>query len=189
MQRRALGQADGIMHAEGISLSNNERKADMEYAVDLAKDHFSTIPHACGGFDIISETPEGLRIAGWILLPGMYFASIELHVNGKLALSSLPILRQDVATAWHGLRNSERSGFDFLLSKDIAGNAAFLTVIGKGENKPEARMDTMYRSDIDTSVPQPPAELMVRVAMMRDPHMFKMQGLRGYGEFMSAIRS
>lgn len=112
-----------------------------------------------------------------------------MYWNGELVGSADVELRQDVASVFPWISHAGRSGFSFSLANLTAEVARVgrLDLLGCQDGRPIARLGSVFRADLDTAVLTPPPELMERVADTRNPHFFKIGGLKLFGEFVDAI--
>jgi SAM-dependent methyltransferase len=147
------------------------------------------VAQAWGCFESVSPGPDGLLVAGWMQLLGQDFSSFRLMLNGKSAAASEVYLRPDVAEVYPRVTGADRSGFHFMVP--IAGTdpmtSGRVDVLGCVGDRPVARMSTRFRADLDRLMPTPPTELMVRVASVGDPSIFKAGGLKSFTDFYDAI--
>lgn len=151
---------------------------------------FDNIELARGYFEEIMEVQSVLLVQGWMLLPDREFSSFRIYLNGKLAGSAEVVLREDVAHAFPWIPHAIHSGFRLQLQGAAVETirAGWLDVVGcHQDGRPIARLDSRFRTDLDTAVPAPPPELMQRVAHTQHPHFFKIGGLKSFGEFADAL--
>jgi SAM-dependent methyltransferase len=150
--------------------------------------HLAGIELARGYFEEISYTGGELSVGGWMLLPSTPFDSMRLLVNGEPAASCPVTLREDVARVFPQFPHAVRAGFRFRVEQPAtAVHRCRIDVLGCREGTPAGRLSTLFRVDLATAVPTPPARLMQRVAATEDPMFFKVGGLQSFGEFLGPI--
>ncbi len=145
---------------------------------------------ARGYFDEITFVQGELLISGWMLLPDKEFDSISVYWNGELVGSADVELRPDVAGVFPWIPHAQRSGFRFRLPKAIAETARVgrLDLLACQDGRPIARLSTPFRADLDAVVPTPPQELTEKVGASGIPRLFRLEGLRLFGDIMEPIR-
>jgi SAM-dependent methyltransferase len=157
-----------------------------DFADCLDDSHVAGIELARGYFEEISHVAEELVVKGWILLPTIAFDSVRILIDGQLADTAAIIGREDVAKAFPQIPHANRSGFRFGLKRPAVSRSR-IDILGVERDRARGCLSTLFRPDLDTAVPTPPAELMERVASTRDPMFFKVGGLKSYGEFLRPI--
>lgn len=161
---------------------------DRDFADLVDETHLQEIERARGYFEELSYASGELIVKGWILLPTAEFDSIRVLLDGELADSSAVTVREDVAEAFPGIPHARRSGFRFRLKRSAAAvNRCRIDILGVCDGRLAGRMSTLFRADLTTAVPTPPADLMDRVSAVREPSFFKAGGLKSFGEFLAPI--
>lgn len=151
-------------------------------------DRFGALEKARGCFDWIGLQGGNLQVLGWMLLPDRPFDAIRLYVNhqpqGQNEQSPLPHLGE----AFPSIAHADRCGFKFTIKPPAsdAYKAGRMKVLGFRGNKPIAVMDSLFRTDLDQSLPAPPAQLLKRV-WIQNAHVFRISGLKSFGEYAQAI--
>lgn len=136
---------------------------------------------ARGYLDRLGEDAGGLRIAGWLLLPGRCFDRLVLHVRGEHTTREIAIVsRPDVAAA-RGDVALERCGFDFVVPLDGVDFADPATtfeaeILGLVDDVPAGGMAVGYHRDTDH--PAPPAAMMLRATGNADPVFWRATGIK-----------
>lgn len=145
---------------------------------------------ARGSFGRIMPVNGGLVVSGWMLLPDREFESVQVHLDGRFGAAAEVDIREELGRWLWSIRHAKRSGFRAVLSQPRSATTGVLQldVLGCVANRPIARMSTWFRQGLDTAVPSPPAALMERVAAGSNPHQFKINGFRCFGEFLGPIR-
>jgi len=118
--------------------------------------------------------------------PRRQFTSVDAVLNGELVATQAPQTRDDVATALPWIPHAGESGFRITLSNVRSGDR--LEILGRRGQRVIARLESALRVDLDSAAPTPPAELIRRVAGQVDPHFFKADGLKGFTDFVDALR-
>jgi SAM-dependent methyltransferase len=166
----------------------NYSVSDLPLDVGLLSD----LDLACGFFDRITLMEDGFLVAGWMLLPNVEFDSIQLCLNGELVGSPKVELHQDregIGEFIQGVPHARRSGFRVVLDRSLINPSRVgrIDLLGCNNDRPVARMGTLFRTDLDSAVPTPPPELMLRVAATQNPNLFKLGGLKCFGDFLESI--
>ena len=155
----------------------------------LSSKRFDGLEHANGYIDEMACSADGLLVKGWMLLPRGELGSICVYLNDKLAGYAEPEIRQDVGRAFPHLLHAAKSGFRFYGKRpsDEPVEIARTDLIASINGQPVAKMTSLYRAGLDGAAPSPPPELMERVLGTRDARVFKLVGLKSFGEFLGAI--
>jgi SAM-dependent methyltransferase len=98
-------------------------------------------------------------------------------------------MRPDIGQVFPWIPHAARSSFSVRLGGDIFrdGQAIRVTLVGMADACPRARLDLLFRQDLDVLLPSPPEPLMERVTGNRQPLPFKIEGMKSFGEFMEPI--
>ena len=159
------------------------------HGLPVHMEDFDGLELARGYLEGIANVEDGFRVNGWMLLPDKEFDSISVYWNRELVGSADVVLRQDVARVFPWIPHAGRSGFLFRLPKAIADAARVgrLDLLGCQGGRAIARLSTLFRADIDSAVPTPPAELMDRIGACGNAPYFKLGGLKLFGDVMKPI--
>src|SRR3712207_5079399 len=124
-----------------------------------------------------------------MLLPDTNFDAIQVYLNGAPYGVADTTHRDDLGTHLTWIPHAVHSGFEFSLNRWAVelDRVYRLDLLGCEDNRSIARMSTLFRTDLDSAVPTPPPKLMDRVAATEDPHLFKVQGINCFGEFLEGI--
>jgi glycosyltransferase involved in cell wall biosynthesis/SAM-dependent methyltransferase len=165
-------------------------QTDRAIEISVPMEDFEAVELARGYFDLMAHIEGALVVKGWILLPDRSWNSVHVYLNEELAGSAEVKLREDVANTFPWIPHARTSGFQFRLpmSSTDAEKVRRVDVLGLQQGRPIARMRSPFRRDLGKEVPTPSPELMDRVANTRDPHSFKIGGLKAFGELLDAIR-
>ena len=150
---------------------------------------FEGIEIARGYFEAVTRLDGEFVVHGWMLLPNKEFDSVQFYWNGDLVDSAEIAPRKDVGEVFPWIPHASQSGFSVRLSKQLTEKVkvGHIDLLGCREGKPLAHMSSLFRTDIDTGVPVPPAALMERVAGSSNPRLFTVSGLTPFTEFFVAL--
>ncbi len=159
------------------------------YGLPVYAKDFEGIELARGYFEGIAVVESGYRVNGWMLLPDRELESISVYWNGDLVGSADVELRQDVASVFPWIPHAGRSGFVLRLPNAIADGARIgrIDLLGCQGGRGIALMNTLFRPDLDTVVPTPPAELTDRIGACGNDAYFKLGGLKLFGDVMEPM--
>ena len=153
---------------------------------DISTQCFQGIDHARGYIEEVGHSEGTWLVSGWMLRPEKPFSTIGVYFNEKLLGYADRVIRQDVARAFPQFLHAAESGFRFCAEKASVEfmEMGRVDLIGYHDSRPVARMSSFWWADIDKAVPGPPPELMERVLGTRDDRVFKIAGLKSFGEFL-----
>lgn len=151
-----------------------------------ASGRFENLKPARGYFGSFDQGAEGFHVGGWMsTVPPVEFSAFALYLNQELVGVAEP------GKAPENYRKVAGSPqlFEFHLAKTKGEipNFTRVEVLGCVGDRPERRLTTLLRWDMDTDVPTPPEKLMYRVTGNTDGKLVKGAGLRCAGNFLDAI--
>jgi SAM-dependent methyltransferase len=166
------------------------RKSIQSYDLSPHDTSLDGIDQARGYIDAGASTPDEVWIGGWMLHPDKAITALRVYLNdefvGRVDLEPRP----DVGQVFPWIPHATHSGFHVHLDKSKLGKmrSGHIDLVGCQGDQPVIRLSTLYRTDLDTAVPTPPADLMHRVTQTRDRQFFKLWGLKCYGDFLEFFR-
>ncbi|HEY2930700.1 MAG TPA: class I SAM-dependent methyltransferase [Acidobacteriota bacterium] len=140
---------------------------------------------AVGHFDQLCCRNGKLFVQGWLFAPDQAIDSITLFLDGDLVASFPCRLREDVGAAYPWIPYAHSSGFSF--NPDQVETTQRVDIVGLWKNSPVARLSTVFRTDLDEIVSLPPRQLMKRVSFGVSDYLFKLHGLKMFGDLMEQI--
>jgi SAM-dependent methyltransferase len=143
---------------------------------------------ARGYFEQVNVMGPEILVKGWMLLQDTAFDSLQAYLNGEPVGAIDLRSRPDVKKAFPWITHADQSGFKFRVRNALnEAQRNYLELIGYKQGRAIARMRSLIDADLDKLVPSPPEALMERVAGTRNPHFFKLGGLKTFGEFVDFI--
>jgi SAM-dependent methyltransferase len=157
---------------------------------DVGSARAARYPRARGYISHVEIAGRRLTIVGWMLLPDGGFDDFQLLLNGRDIGPVVRVDRDDVQRAFPWIPDARRSGFGLRtsLSRSRLRGWLVIDVIGMRRGVPAARLSTWHRDGFRDGIPDPPAELMQRVAGIMDPVAYWSGGLENLAEFLIATR-
>ena len=138
-----------------------------------------------GYFDVVKPEGDAVRVVGWMFRLDGPFEEIELLVDGR-PVAREPAIRLDhIAKAFPWIPHAGKSGFSFLHRPDA--NVGTLEAIGLVNGRAAGRLRTVFRMDVDSLGPVPPAPLMARVSGSDNADFFRADGQRTFANLASAV--
>jgi len=143
-----------------------------------------------GYIDYLDYSNGYLSIAGWMFLEETPFDRFLVKVNNILYERVDIVERVDVEKAFSFISTARMSGFEFRfpIPEGIVRDWADISILGIQQNMEMAKINTIYRLDFQRSLPDPPSELMQRVANVSEPMGYWCRALNSFGEFLKAIQ-
>jgi SAM-dependent methyltransferase len=138
-----------------------------------------------GYFDVVKPEGDAIRVAGWMFRVDRPFEEIELRVDGRPAARQPAMNLDYIAKAFPWIPHAGQSGFSFLHRSDA--NAGTLEAVGLVSGRAAGRLQTVFRMEVDSLGPVPPALLMVRVSGSDGADFFRADGQRTFANFASAV--
>ncbi|MEM6674351.1 MAG: class I SAM-dependent methyltransferase [Planctomycetota bacterium] len=147
------------------------------------------LPLARGVLEDVVVDAGRLHVGGWMALPGQEIDSYSASFAGGPAEPLDATDRPDVATVIPGVATGRHAGFRGSLAlSDVASEEWHeLRVVGLSGDRPVAEV-TLELPLAFREWPTPPAPLMVRVAHLDQPALFKLDGLRSLRDLLYAAR-
>jgi SAM-dependent methyltransferase len=178
-----IGPDNGLVHGPN---SSRQAERHMISLLDYSET-FDDIVTSRGFVESVRCDDNVFSVKGWMLLRERAFDTVRVFINGEFVGSALVESRQDIANAFPWISHAELSGFR--LQKQMTRNITngCIDVLGYKGNRPVCRMSTLFRVDLDAAVPTPPPELVSKAGPTEDAHLFKMSGLKVYGDLLDAI--
>lgn len=149
---------------------------------------FAELPYVRGHVDILAPHGDRLTVSGWLVAPGEPIDAIEIHHEGRHVATERLRSRPDVKAVYPWLPYADDSGFEFVLPLTAAQatTTTRLDLITRARGERRGRLSQLVRADVDR-FPSPPDAFIYRVAHMREPHGFKVSGLKSLGDFFEPI--
>jgi SAM-dependent methyltransferase len=138
-----------------------------------------------GYFSIVKPEKDAIRVTGWMLRIDRPFETVELRMNGLWLARAVTLRNADVGKAFPWIPHAASSGFDFLVNPPAA--SGHLEVRGRIAGRTAGRLETTYRTDIETLGPAPPVPLMLRVTGSDELDFFQADGQRVFTDFVKAV--
>jgi len=150
---------------------------------------FEGVTIARGYFEAVTRRAGECVVHGWMLLPDQAFDSLQVYWNGDLVGAAEPVERPDVSKALPWIPHAGKSGFAVHLPARLTEGATvgLLVVLGSRDDRPLARMGTLFRPDTASGAPIPPAALIERVLGHPNSGYFVVSGLKSFTEFIGPI--
>jgi SAM-dependent methyltransferase len=123
--------------------------------------------------------------------PGIVLEEFRVELNGTPLGTTRPFPREDVQQAFPFAAEARMSGFQFRarVHEVTVRDWANLDVIGTTQGRDVTRLNVLYRSDFDASLPEPPVDLRYRVTNSRCPvSAFWLDGLSTFTHFVKWVR-
>lgn len=189
VEQEAYTYARAYHMAQGRGTSRRGTGKPLSLWSSFFTKRFEGLEHASGYVDEMVYDTDGLLVRGWMLLPRGELGSICVYLNDNFVGYAEPEIRLDVGRAFPHLLHAARSGFRFYakLPSGETTEIARLDLIAFMNGQPVAKMTSLYRAGLDRAVPTPPPELMERASGTRDAQVFKLAGLKSFGEFLGVI--
>ena len=160
----------------------------LDFSHLVGETHLDGIELARGYFDGISYASGVLTVHGWLVLPDREIDAVQILLDGEPTETVPVTVRQDVAEVLAWIPHADRSGFGFRLQRPLtAVSRCRLDVLALRDGRATGRLSTLFRADLDTAIPAPPAALMERVSATRLPSFFRVSGMKSFGEFLGPI--
>jgi SAM-dependent methyltransferase len=144
-----------------------------------------------GYIDYLEYSNNHLTIAGWMFVQSNTFDMFRIKINNVAIADTTPAQRQDVQSAFPSMPNALRSGFSFHapVKKELFADWVTLEIAGVSSGIETGRIITIYHPEFHSSLPEPPANLMQRVANVGNPVTYWCRALHSYSEFLRAIQT
>ena len=145
---------------------------------------------ACGNFESLEYQYDNLTISGWMLTPKRVFDTFALYINQHKVGAAATMEREDVAKVYSFISFAKKSGFSFCVPRrpeEMEGTIDICVAGRDSKGRDIAKMDTWYRTDLYTSIPIPPAHLILRVAAHEFSSLYLVTGMQVYREFWTTI--
>lgn len=179
--------SDEIRPSYDGAITESERDDAMLGLLDR-QEHFENVAIARGVVERASCIDNDLVVSGWTLLSQTTFDSIRVFLDGEFVGAARIQVREDIADAFPWNPAAERSGFSLNKVLPQARKSGIIDVLAFKDGCPVGRISTLFRNDLDTVLPTPPPDLMVKSAFTTDPNLFKMGGLKSYYDLRDAGR-
>ena len=143
-----------------------------------------------GYIDYIEYSEGNLKIEGWLFLPERSLDSFIVKINQRAYGEARIIEREDVQKAFPRMSTALWSGFSFNVpvSQEALKDWVDIDIAGTYRGEEIVYINTVYRGLYHASLPEPPANLMQRVANVDNAQLYWCRALKSFGEFLRAIR-
>jgi len=144
-----------------------------------------------GYIDYLEYRNNHLTTAGWMFVKSNSFDKFRIKINNVVIADATPAKREDVQSAFPSMPNALRSGFSFHtpVKKELFADWVTLEITGVSSGIETGRIITIYHPEFHSSLPDPPVNLMQRVANVDNPAIYWCRALHSYSEFLRAIQS
>jgi SAM-dependent methyltransferase len=144
-----------------------------------------------GYIDYIEYNNSHLTIVGWMFVASSPFDVFRVKINKVSIEETNPVERRDVQEVFPSMPNALRSGFSFHtpVKKELFADWVTLEITGVSSGIETGRIITFYHPEFHSSLPEPPVNLMQRVANVNTPMIYWCRAVHSYSEFLRAIQS
>jgi len=163
-----------LERTEARLLDSNRKSSELEFAR--------------GTFESIKYDDNRLTLSGFMMFPVKQLDTVRLYVNEEKVAESPIARRQHLAKAFPSIFLAEYSAFSFSIQQSKTAMEGFVAirVVGVSNGREVAKFETWYRMDLESCLPVPPANLMLRETGCQIPLIYLVLGLQSYREFWTA---
>jgi len=149
---------------------------------------FPEVPFARGYVDGSRVVDGSWWLTGWMVSPEQPMDSVDVHLEGQKVLTTPLRDRPAVRDFLPWIEHAGCSGFELALpnGSETTGRTRRVELLGTHGGKPVGKLVQLLRADLDDA-PAPPEEQMWRVVHTRRDILFKLGGLKVFGDFLTVI--